>query len=75
MLFAIPGHTLELHVTCNVGVYYMSAVVGFFSTLNFISEHTNGFAHAVNIIFLFYFLFLGAKALGVACHGVAIGVA
>ena len=24
MLFAIPGHTLELHVTYNVGVYYMS---------------------------------------------------
>ena len=24
MLFAIPGHTLEFHVTCNVGVYYMS---------------------------------------------------
>ena len=49
--------------------------MGFFSTLNFISERTNVSAHAVNIIFLFYFLFLGTKALGVACHGVAIGVA
>ena len=48
-------------------------VVGFFSTLNFISERTNGSAHAVNIII--YFLFSGAKALSVACHGVAIGVA
>ena len=49
--------------------------MGFFSTLNFINKRTNGSAHAVNIIFIFYFLFLGAKALGVACHGVAIGVA
>ena len=36
--------------------------MGFFSTLDFISERTNVSAHAVNIIFLFYFLFLGAKA-------------
>ena len=56
---------------CFINGLSTTAVVGFFSTLNFISERTNGPAHAVNI----YFLFLGAKALGVACHGVAIGVA
>ena len=48
--------------------------MGFFSTLNFISERTNGSAHAVNIIFLFYFLFFGAKAFGVACHRCSLDV-